>query len=56
MDDNKTVCFCGNFTKDEVVKAIKDGATTYEDLQELGISEIGCCKSEIMDILGENSL
>ena len=55
MDNKETVCFCGNFTKGEVMQAIKDGANTYEALQETGISENGCCKATIMEILEGDS-
>ena len=34
MDMNKTVCYCFNITNGDIKKAIEDGATTLEEVQE----------------------
>ena len=55
MDNNETVCFCADKTKGDIVAAIKGGATTYEALQDAGISPNECCKAEVNKILKEEA-
>ncbi|MGL4991317.1 MAG: (2Fe-2S)-binding protein [Sarcina sp.] len=52
------VCGCGKVTADDVIKTIKDGATTLEEIKEkTGASANGCggCGSRIEKILEEYS-
>lgn len=54
-DDNKVICQCMNITEKEIEDAIKEGATTYEELQaktKVG-TVCGQCKAEVLKILAK---
>ena len=64
MKDNTMICYCSNVTKDEILIAISNGATTMDDIRSktnactLGLCEEfnpekRCCSPEIMTILKE---
>ncbi len=52
------ICLCKKITKEEIVEAVKNGADTYEKVQEAtGAGTGGChggrCKSKILEIIEE---
>ena len=53
------VCLCRGITEEAIVKAIKDGASTYEEVKEAtGAGTGGChggrCKGKIEMLIAEN--
>ena len=53
------ICLCKGVTEEEIIEAVKNGATTYEAVQEkTGAGTGGCrgarCKSKIVAIIEEN--
>ena len=42
MDTNKTACNCHNVRYQMIIDAVKDGADTYEKLQEMTGCGTGC--------------
>lgn len=55
----ENVCLCKKITDEEIVKAVKEGATTYEAVKETTTAGTGCCrggrcKSKIIEIINEN--
>lgn len=55
----ENVCLCKKITDEEIIKAVKEGATTYEAVQEAttagtGGCRGGRCKSKIIEIINEN--
>lgn len=55
MDLNETVCFCMGVTGQEIVDAIKGGATTLEAVQEATGAGTACgaCIDQIEELLKE---
>lgn len=56
---SKTVCLCKGVSEETIVKAIKDGAKTFEDVKSAtGAGTGGCgafrCKSSILELIEEN--
>ena len=52
------VCNCRKVTEEEIVKAIKNGATTVEAVGEATKAGTGCgsCKSKIQELIDENKI
>ena len=53
------VCLCKKITDEEIIKAVKEGAVTYEAVQEATTAGTGCChggrcKSKIITLIEEN--
>lgn len=53
------ICLCKKITEEEIVKAIKNGAKTFEEVKEAtGAGSGGCkggrCKSKIIEIIENN--
>lgn len=53
------VCLCKGVTEEEIIEAIKDGASTYEDVKEkTGAGTGGCrggrCKCNIEILIRDN--
>ncbi|SHH59600.1 bacterioferritin-associated ferredoxin [Clostridium collagenovorans DSM 3089] len=53
------VCLCKGITEEEIIKAIKEGATSYEQVQETTSAGKGCCrgarcKGKINTLIEEN--
>lgn len=53
------ICLCRGITEEQIISAVKDGATTYADVKEkTGAGAGGCrggrCKSKIEQIIEEN--
>ena len=53
------VCSCKGVTEKEIIQAVKDGATTYQDIKkETGAGTGGCkgdkCKHKIKKLIKEN--
>lgn len=50
------VCNCRKVTEEEIVKAIKSGATTVEAVGEVTKAGTGCgrCKPRIQELIDEN--
>ena len=42
MDTNKTACNCHNVRYQRIIDAVKDGADTFEKLQEMTGCGTGC--------------
>lgn len=62
---NKTVCYCKNVTEAEIVKAIKNGANSLIDIQQITGACTGnqckelnpsgkCCSSNIVSLIKNN--
>ena len=54
------VCLCKGVTEEEIVKAIKDGAKTFEEVgNKTGAGTGGCkgarCRNKIETLIKENS-
>ncbi len=49
------VCFCHGVSEEEILKAIKSGAKTVEDIQKETLASTGCggCIGEVERILSE---
>ncbi|MBQ3420689.1 MAG: (2Fe-2S)-binding protein [Romboutsia sp.] len=59
MENNKIICFCNNVNKESILNAIKDGASTLEDVKAKTTAAAGrCCggrcKNAINEIIEEN--
>ncbi len=52
-DDDEEVCHCLNVSKKEIVDAIKDGATTIQDIEKELEAGTGCggCRVDILALL-----
>lgn len=53
------ICLCKGITEEEIVDAVKNGATTYEEVKEktgagTGVCKGARCKSKIVTIIEEN--
>lgn len=53
------ICLCKGVAEEEIIEAVKNGATTYESIKEkTGAGTGGCrgarCKSKIVAIIEEN--
>ena len=50
------ICHCFNVTDDDVVNAVKAGATSVEEVQELTNAGYGCgsCREDITRLVLEN--
>lgn len=48
-DLNETVCFCNNVTVGDIKKAIENGATSFEAVQNVtqAGTGCGCCVDEV---------
>lgn len=44
MGKDNIVCLCNNVSEEEIIKAIKDGATTVEAVREKTSSTGGACR------------
>lgn len=44
MSKDNIVCLCNNISEEEIIKAIKDGATTVEKVREKTSATGGACK------------
>ena len=66
MENNDIVCYCSNVTEEEIVRAIKSGAKTLDDIRKVTkactvgrCKELSprkqCCSPEIIRILTEYS-
>lgn len=42
MDTNKTACNCHNVSYQKIIDAVREGASTYEELQERTGCGTGC--------------
>lgn len=53
MDNNDVVCTCLGLTIGDIRKAIDDGATTFEEIQEItNVGNIcGVCLGEVREIV-----
>lgn len=53
--DDEIICVCNNVTREEIVKAIEDGATTVEEVGEAtGAGTVcGACINTIQEIIDE---
>ena len=38
------ICLCKKVTEEEIVKSIKDGAKSFEEVKEATKAGAGCCK------------
>lgn len=55
----ENICLCEKVTKEEIVKAVKEGARTFEEVKEATKAGGGCCrggrcKSKIIEIIENN--
>ena len=53
------ICLCKQITEEEIVKAVKDGAKTFEEVKEAteagaGGCRGGRCKAKIIEIIENN--
>ena len=53
------ICLCRGITEEQIISAVRDGATTYAEVKEkTGAGAGGCrggrCKSKIEEIIEEN--
>lgn len=53
MDNNDVICTCLDLTIGDIKKAIEDGATTFEEVQEMtNVGNIcGVCVGEVREIV-----
>lgn len=62
---DEIVCYCSNVSEQKIIKAIKDGAKTLQDISNMtGACTLGrckelspkkrCCSGDIIRILNEN--
>ena len=53
---SREVCTCLGLSEDDIKKAIKDGATTVDAIEEAtGAGSVcGACKDEIQEIIDQN--
>lgn len=59
MSKDNIVCLCNNISEEEIVKAIKEGATTVEAVKEKTGATGGACKghrcrSKVEELINEN--
>ena len=57
VEEDYLICTCMGVMKSEIVEAIQNGATTFEQLsEELGVGT-GCssCVAEVNDLLDKNN-
>lgn len=57
IDNDKIVCRCKKVSERTIIKAIKNGADTYEKVKkETGANAYGCfaCRLEIKRLIEEN--
>lgn len=55
----ENICLCKKITEEEIVKAVKNGAKSFEEVQEAtGAGTGGCrgarCKAKILEIIENN--
>ena len=53
------ICLCKKITEEDIVKAVKDGAKTYEEVKDATKAGAGCCKGRrckdaIIEIIENN--
>ncbi|WP_321834118.1 (2Fe-2S)-binding protein [Clostridium butyricum] len=53
------ICLCKKVSEEEIIKAVKDGAKTFEEVKEATSAGAGCCKggrckSKIIEIIENN--
>lgn len=64
MENDEIICYCSNVTKAQIIDAIRNGAKTLQDIQEMtSACTVGkckemspkkrCCSPEIIAILKE---
>ena len=55
MDREKTICSCFGITAGEIEDAVKNGATTFEEVQDATNAGAGCgaCISEVTELIEE---
>lgn len=55
MDRDKLICRCFKVNAGKIEDAIKEGATTLEEVQEKTNASTGCggCASEVMELIEE---
>lgn len=55
MKMDKTVCFCIKVTNGDIYKAVMDGATTFEEVQEKTNASRGCrrCSDDVKRLIEE---
>lgn len=55
MEEN-IICYCLNISEADIVKAVKDGATTLEAVQDVTGAGTACgaCLGEIEEIIEKN--
>lgn len=55
MDRDNVICTCFQITNGDIEDAVKEGASTYEDLQDkTGCGTgCGCCEDEVKELLDE---
>ena len=53
INDDRTVCFCNAVLCSDLVKAIRGGAKTLDDIQNETRASTGCggCEVEVLEIL-----
>ena len=45
MENNEIVCYCSNVTKGQILEALKNGASTLDDIRKLtGACTVAKCK------------
>jgi nitrite reductase (NADH) large subunit len=54
-ESQRTICFCHFVSYEALVTAIREGAVTHADIQNVTSASTGCggCESEVLEILEE---
>ena len=55
MNMDKTICFCMRVTNGDIYRAVQDGATTFEEVQEKTKTSRGCkkCTDDVKRLIEE---
>ena len=55
MDRDKTICRCFKVSAGAIEDAVKDGAKTFEEVQEKTSCSTGCggCEDEVRELIDE---
>ena len=50
--EEKILCHCNSITEEELVKVIKEGAKTVEEVAEkVGIDSFECCVEDVAELI-----
>ncbi len=55
MAADDIICACMGVTREAIEEAVKDGATTYDEVQDKTDAGLGCggCEEEVQEVIDE---